>query len=101
MRIAKATLAVVQAKIAAPATRVVASLNDIHKVTKERALAIACQEKDWALDILMQWPALSKDRINGAWTDLLQTTTQYTSNFSPAALGRKVDLESNVTLSRF
>ena len=43
VRIAKAKLAVVQAKIAAPATRVVARLNDTHKVAKERALATAQQ----------------------------------------------------------
>ena len=70
MRIVKAKSAVVQAKIAAPATRVVARLNDTHKVAKERALAIACQKIRRALKILMQWPALAKDRVNGARTDL-------------------------------
>ena len=39
VRIAKVKLAVVQAKIAVPATRVVTRLNDTYKVTKEHALA--------------------------------------------------------------
>ena len=60
----------VQAKIAAPATRVVARLNDTHKVAKERALAVARQTKCRTLKILMQWPALPKDRVNGARTEL-------------------------------
>ena len=49
MRIAKAKLAVVEGKIAAPATRVVARLNDTHKVARERALATARQQKRGAV----------------------------------------------------
>ena len=43
MCIAKANLAVAQAEVVAPATCVVAKLNETHKVAKERALAAARQ----------------------------------------------------------
>ena len=49
MRIPKAKLAVVEGKIAARATHVVARLNDTHKVARERALATARQQKRRAL----------------------------------------------------
>ena len=45
MRIAKAKLAAVQAKISASATRVVDRLIDTHKVARERALATARQQR--------------------------------------------------------
>ena len=62
-------MAVVQAKIAAPATRAVARLQDTHKVANERVLATARQYKRMVLKLLMQWPALPKDRGTGARTD--------------------------------
>ena len=70
MRIAKAKSAVVQAKIAALATSVVARLNDTRKVAKERALATSRYRKHSALKILIQRPTLPKDRATGARTDL-------------------------------
>ena len=46
MRIAKARLALVQAKIAAPAKLVVvARLDETQRVARERALATACQQE--------------------------------------------------------
>ena len=70
MRIAMARLVVVQAKIAAPATHVVARLNATHKVAKERELATGRQTKCRTFKITILWPALPKDRVNGARTDL-------------------------------